>query len=60
MVIMAAGRSLMMESLGLEEMDVQQQDGGYIDVHKYLETTLEGVYDVGDVCGNVELIPMGE
>jgi len=57
-IIMAAGRSPMVESLGLEEVGVQQKDGGYIDVNEYSETNLEGVYAVGDVCGNVELTPM--
>ena len=55
-VIMAAGRSPIVESLGLEEVGVQQKDGGYIDMNKYSETTLEGVYAVGDVCVNMKLV----
>ena len=49
-----------MESLGLEEVGVEQKRGGYVAVNEYSETNVEGVYAVGDVCGDVELTPMGE
>jgi len=57
-VIMAAGRSPLVESLNLEEVGVQQKMGGYVATNEYSETNVEGVYAVGDVCGNVELTPM--
>jgi len=60
-VIMAAGRSPSVESLNLKEVGVEQKArGGYVDVNEYSETSVEGVYAVGDVTGNVELTPMGE
>jgi len=57
-VIMAAGRSPLVDSLGLQDVGIQQKDGGYIDVNEYSETSVDRVYAVGDVCGNVELTPM--
>lgn len=57
-VIMAAGRSPLVNSLGLHDVGIQQKDGGYIEVNEYSETSVDGVYAVGDVCGNVELTPM--
>jgi len=56
-VIMAAGRSPLVNSLGLQDVGIQQNDGGYIQVNEYSETSVDGVYAVGDVCGNVELTP---
>jgi len=57
-VIMAAGRRPAVESLNLKNVGVKQKDGGYISVNEYSETNIDGVYAVGDVCGNVELTPM--
>ena len=57
-VIMAAGRSPLVDSLGLHDVGIQQKDGGYIEVNEYSETSVDRVYAVGDVCGNVELTPM--
>ena len=57
-VIMAAGRSPLVDSLGLQDVGIQQKDGGYIEVNEYSETSVDRVYAVGDVCGNVELTPM--
>lgn len=59
-VIMAAGRSPAVESLNLEEVGVSQKKGGYVEVDEYSQTSVQNVYAVGDVCGNVELTPMGE
>jgi glutathione reductase (NADPH) len=59
-VIMAAGRSPAVESLNLDGVGVRQKKGGYIDVDSYSQTNLQNVYAVGDVCGSVELTPMGK
>jgi glutathione reductase (NADPH) len=59
-IIMAAGRSPSVESLNLEGVGVTQKRGGYVDVNEYSETSVQNVYAVGDVCGNVELTPMGK
>lgn len=57
-VVVAAGRSPMVEWLGLEEVGVELKKGGYVAVNEYSETNVNGIYAVGDVCGNVELTPM--
>ena len=59
-VIMATGRNPSVESLNLERIGVTQREGGYVAVNEYSETNIKGIYAVGDVCGNVELTPMGE
>jgi dihydrolipoamide dehydrogenase len=51
-VLMAAGRALNTEDLGLAEAGVQLTDSGFIKVNlATLETTSPGVYSIGDVAG---------
>jgi dihydrolipoamide dehydrogenase len=51
-VLMAAGRALNTEGLGLEEAGVQLTDRGFIKVNlTTLETTSPGIYAIGDVAG---------
>jgi dihydrolipoamide dehydrogenase len=51
-VLMAAGRAVNTEGLGLEEAGVQLTDRGFIKVNPAtLETTAAGVYAIGDVAG---------
>ena len=51
-VLMAAGRAVNTESLGLQEAGVQLTDSGFIKVKPAtLETTAPGVYAIGDVAG---------
>ena len=57
-VIMAAGRAPLVEPLNLSGAGVNQKDGGYIMVNEYSETSVKGIYALGDVCGHVELTPM--
>ena len=57
-VIMATGRGPLVEPLNLPAAGVAQKDSGHIIVNDYSETNVEGVYAVGDVCGNIELTPM--
>eukprot|EP00815_Leptocylindrus_aporus_P000567 CAMPEP_0116068886 /NCGR_PEP_ID=MMETSP0322-20121206/11936_1 /TAXON_ID=163516 /ORGANISM="Leptocylindrus danicus var. apora, Strain B651" /LENGTH=555 /DNA_ID=CAMNT_0003556099 /DNA_START=79 /DNA_END=1746 /DNA_ORIENTATION=- len=57
-IIMATGRSPLVEPLNLPGAGVEQNDKGYIVVNEYSETNVDGVFAVGDVCGNVELTPM--
>jgi len=51
-VLMAAGRAVNTEDLGLKEAGVQLTDRGFIKVNlATLETTSAGVYAIGDVAG---------
>ena len=60
-VVVAIGRSPCVESLNLAEVGVaQKKGGGYVVTNEYSETTVAGVYAVGDVTGNVGLTPIGE
>jgi dihydrolipoamide dehydrogenase len=51
-VLMAAGRAVNTEELGLKETGVQLDDRGFIKANPAtLETTAAGVYAIGDVAG---------
>lgn len=51
-VLMAAGRAVNTEGMGLKEAGVQLTDRGFVKVNqKTLETTAAGVYCIGDVAG---------
>ncbi|HEX2251111.1 MAG TPA: dihydrolipoyl dehydrogenase, partial [Gemmatimonadales bacterium] len=51
-VLMAAGRAVNTENLGLKEAGVQLTDSGFIKVNlTTLETTASGIYAIGDVAG---------
>ena len=51
-VLMAAGRAVNTESMGLQEAGVQLTDKGFVKVNlETLETTAPGVYCIGDVAG---------
>jgi len=51
-VLMAAGRAVNTENLGLQEVGVQLTDRGFIKVNPTtLETTAQGIYAIGDVAG---------
>jgi dihydrolipoyl dehydrogenase len=51
-VLMAAGRAVNTENLGLQEAGVQLDDRGFIKVNPAtLETTAPGIYAIGDVAG---------
>jgi dihydrolipoamide dehydrogenase len=51
-VLMAAGRAVNTEDLGLKEAGVQLNDRGFIKVNPAtLETTAAGIYAIGDVAG---------
>jgi dihydrolipoamide dehydrogenase len=51
-VLMAAGRALNTEDLGLQEAGVQLTDQGFVKVNPAtLETTAPGIYAIGDVAG---------
>ena len=50
-VLMAAGRAVNTENLGLTECGIQLTDRGFIKVNADLQTTAPGYYAIGDVAG---------
>lgn len=51
-VLIAAGRIPNSDTLDLEKTGIKTNARGYIEVDNYCETTVEGVYAVGDVNGH--------
>src|SRR2546426_11166819 len=50
-VLMAAGRAVNTENIGLAECGVQMTDRGFIGVDQSLQTSAPGYYAIGDVAG---------
>jgi dihydrolipoamide dehydrogenase len=50
-VLMAAGRAVNVENIGLEECGVQLSDHGFVKVDQNLQTTAPDYYAIGDVAG---------
>jgi len=59
-VLMAAGRALNTQNLGLEAAGVQLDPRGFIKVDKNLKTTADGIYSIGDVAGPPMLAHKGQ
>jgi dihydrolipoamide dehydrogenase len=59
-VLVAAGRAPVVESIGLKEAGVQLTDRGFVKVNDHLETTAKGIYAIGDVVGPPMLAHKGE
>ena len=50
-VLMAAGRALNTEEIGLKQCGIQLRDGGFIKADRNLQTEVPGYYAIGDVAG---------
>jgi dihydrolipoamide dehydrogenase len=50
-VLVAAGRAPNVEGLGLEALGVKLTDRGFIKINEKFETSVPGVYAIGDVAG---------
>jgi dihydrolipoamide dehydrogenase len=50
-VLVAVGRALNLDGLGLEEAGVKRTDRGFVQVDDHLQTTAQGVYAIGDIAG---------
>lgn len=53
-LLMAVGREANVAGYGLENLGVQLDERGFIDVDEFLETSIPGVYAVGDVIGGYQ------
>ncbi len=59
-VLVAAGRAPNIEEIGLKERGIQLTDRGFIQINERMETSLKGVYAIGDVAGPPMLAHKGE
>jgi dihydrolipoamide dehydrogenase len=50
-VLVAAGRAPNIEEIGLKEAGVQLTDRGFIKINEKMETSVKGLYAIGDVAG---------
>jgi dihydrolipoamide dehydrogenase len=59
-VLVAAGRAPNVENIGLKEAGVQLTDRGFIRIDKKMQTSVPGIYAIGDVAGQPMLAHKGE
>jgi dihydrolipoamide dehydrogenase len=59
-VLVAAGRAPNVDNIGLESVGVRLDDRGFVKVTDRLETTVKGVYAIGDVAGPPMLAHKGQ
>ncbi len=57
-MIWAIGRRPLTADMGLETAGVTLDKKGYINVDKYQQTDVTGIYALGDVTGQAELTPV--
>jgi dihydrolipoamide dehydrogenase len=53
-MLMAVGREANVSGYGLENLNVELDERGFIQVDEFLETSMPGVYAVGDVIGGYQ------
>ncbi|MFI5230691.1 MAG: dihydrolipoyl dehydrogenase [Gemmatimonadales bacterium] len=59
-VLVAAGRTPVIDGMGLKEAGVQLTDRGFIKINERMETSAKGIYAIGDVAGPPMLAHKGE
>ena len=59
-VLVAAGRAPNIEDVGLKEQGVQLTERGFIRINERMETSVKGIYAIGDVAGPPMLAHKGE
>ena len=59
-VLVAAGRAPNIEGLGLEAAGVQLTERGFVKINERMETSVKGLYAIGDVAGPPMLAHKGE
>jgi len=59
-VLVAAGRAPNTEEIGLKEAGVQLTDRGFIKINERMETSVKGIYAMGDVAGPPMLAHKGQ
>lgn len=59
-VLVAVGRRPVTQDLGLENIGVALNDRGFVKVDEYFQTTVEGIFAIGDVIGGMMLAHKAE
>jgi dihydrolipoamide dehydrogenase len=59
-VLVAAGRAANIEEIGLKEAGVQLTDKGFVKINERMETSVKGIYAIGDVAGPPMLAHKGQ
>jgi dihydrolipoamide dehydrogenase len=59
-VLVAAGRAPNIEEIGLKEQGVQLTERGFVKINERMETSVKGIYAIGDVAGPPMLAHKGE
>jgi dihydrolipoyl dehydrogenase len=59
-VLVAAGRAPNIEEIGLKEQGIQTTERGFIKINERMETSVKGIYAIGDVAGPPMLAHKGE
>lgn len=57
-LIWAIGRAPANDNIGLEHTDIKLDERGYIVVDEYQNTTVQGIYALGDNIGKIDLTPV--
>jgi len=57
-LLWAIGRKANTQSIGLEEVGIKVDNDGYIVVDEYQNTTVKGIYAIGDAQGKAQLTPV--
>jgi len=57
-VLYATGRKPQLNNLGLENVNIDLTDRGYIKVNQHFQTSEDSIYALGDVTGGMELTPV--
>ncbi len=58
-VLVAAGRAPVVDTAGIKEAGVELTERGFVKVNDHYETSVKGVYAIGDVTGNQMLAHKG-
>lgn len=58
-LLVAIGRQANTENLGLNEIGINQDSRGFIEVNEQWKTNIEGIYAIGDVIGGAMLAHKG-
>jgi dihydrolipoamide dehydrogenase len=59
-VLVAVGRRPLTDGLGAKELGVEMDKKGFIQINKHFQTSMPGVYAIGDVAGNPMLAHKAE